>query len=108
MSTGNVVWEDEIAEMCSLRREGLSVSEIAEKVSRSEATVKRYLVANGLPHREVKSRYKPLTLKQYNTIAISKAHGMMSPEVAALIRQPLAEVNAAYSSANYQHYIDHR
>lgn len=84
------------------------MSEIVERVGRSEATVKRYLIANGLTHRDVRSRYKAITPKQYNIIAISKAHGMMSPEVAALIRQPLAEVNAAYGSANYQHYLDHR
>ena len=101
--------EDEVETIISLKRdEELPVSEIAERTGRSVATILRYLSRNGISFRTPRIKTPPLNHKQYYDIRTSRDHGMKSPEVAALMQQPLAEVNRAYGAPSYEYYIDHR
>jgi len=101
--------EDEVETIVSLKRdEGLSVEEIAEQTGKSRSTILRYLSRNGISFRTPRIKTAPLTVAQYETVRVSRDHGMKSPEVAALIRQSLAEVNRAYGAPSYDYYINHR
>lgn len=106
---GKAITEDDIEEICSLRRdEKMTIPEISERTGRAEITIKRYLFKNGLSMREPRRKTEPFSVVQYQQVKLIQMSGKTSAEVAAQTGLQLAEVNGAYGTGNYQYYLDHR
>ena len=101
--------EDEVETIISLKQdEHLSVPEIAERMGRSDVTVRRYLTKNGIGSRSVCSKKPPMTPQQFKRARVLRARGLMSPEVSKAVGAPLEEVNKAWGAPSYDFYCYHR
>lgn len=103
--------EDTVREIIRMKvDENMPVRTIAETIGIAHATVLRYLSKNGISHRTIVKRTTPaITEDQYWTVRVHRMKAELNSfQVAELVKIPLEEVNAVWSSASYDYYLRHR
>lgn len=102
--------EEVVREIIRLKTEDeMRPTDIARETGISISSVLRTLSRNGISHRmKVKRAGPPLSRQQYFDVQISREHGMNSGDVARLMGVDLGEVNAAWSTREYDRYLERR